>query len=255
MPPRTTCRCCWASPAVSAPPSRQTAAPLRQQGQRQARQMRPWRRPRRVPAPLLVRPPRWRPPPPSCATPAPGSGPTRRWWRPRPARRPARPPAVMPCLSWRRWGPGLQCPPHSGPAPSLLLCPWPALHTAPCCSQPQHAFTPGRSRPPQVLVATAVRLMHAASLAAQDSATGVATPASTRAYNLLRTAAGMLEFAAREMLPSLPAGSAADLDPQVRLKGEGCAWRPAAGGRVGLEGCVFACLLHWSAAARRGDGC
>jgi len=68
----------------------------------------------------------------------------------------------------------------------------------------------------QVLVATAVRLMHAASQAAQDSASGVATPNSTRAYNLLRQAAGMLEYAVREVLPSLPAGAAADLDPQVR---------------------------------------
>lgn len=77
--------------------------------------------------------------------------------------------------------------------------------------------------------------MHAASLAAQDSASGVATPASTRAYNLLRQAAGMLEFTAREVLPSLPAGSAADLDPQVWLGlGEGggmgaCCWWRAVG--------------------------
>lgn len=62
---------------------------------------------------------------------------------------------------------------------------------------------------------TAVRLMHAASQAAQDSASGVATPSSTRAYNLLRQAAGMLECAVREVLPSLPPGAAADLDPQL----------------------------------------
>lgn len=57
--------------------------------------------------------------------------------------------------------------------------------------------------------------MHAASQAAQDSASGVATPSSTRAYNLLRQAAGMLEYAVREVLPSLPPGAAADLDPQL----------------------------------------
>jgi hypothetical protein len=67
----------------------------------------------------------------------------------------------------------------------------------------------------QVLVAMAVRLMHAASVAAGDSASGVPTASSTRAYNLLRQAAGMLDFAVREVVPSLPAGAAADLDPQL----------------------------------------
>lgn len=65
------------------------------------------------------------------------------------------------------------------------------------------------------LVSYGVRLMHAASLTAQDSATGVSTPATTAAYNLLRQAAGLLETAAREVLPCLPSGTAADLDLQV----------------------------------------
>jgi hypothetical protein len=65
------------------------------------------------------------------------------------------------------------------------------------------------------LVAVATRLMHAAALACLDSPSGVATPASTRGYKLLREAAGMLEFAAREVLPALPAGLSADCDLQV----------------------------------------
>lgn len=65
------------------------------------------------------------------------------------------------------------------------------------------------------LVGYALRLMHAAGQAAADSASGVATPASTRAYQLLRQAAGVLEAAGREALPSLPAGVSTDLDPQV----------------------------------------
>ena len=67
-----------------------------------------------------------------------------------------------------------------------------------------------------VLVATAVRLMHAAAAACADSATGVLTPASTRAYQLLRQAAGMLDFVAQSVAPALPAGlGGADTDLHV----------------------------------------
>ena len=66
-----------------------------------------------------------------------------------------------------------------------------------------------------VLVAVATRLMHGAALACLDSSSGVATPASTHGYKLLQEAAGMLEFAAREVLPALPVGLPADCDLQV----------------------------------------
>ena len=66
-----------------------------------------------------------------------------------------------------------------------------------------------------VLVAFAVRLMHAASQACADSASGVAAPASTRGYNLLRQAAGVLELVDREVLPALPAGLSADCERQA----------------------------------------
>lgn len=63
------------------------------------------------------------------------------------------------------------------------------------------------------LVATALRLMNAAAAACLDSPTGVATPATTRAYQLLRQAAGVLDFVAGQVLPALPAGAASlDLD-------------------------------------------
>ena len=77
-----------------------------------------------------------------------------------------------------------------------------------------------------VLSATALRLMHAAALACTDSASGVATPASTRAYNLLRQAAGMLEFVEQKLLPSLPVGASADLNLPV-----GAAWAGPPGTR------------------------
>lgn len=65
-----------------------------------------------------------------------------------------------------------------------------------------------------VLVAAALRLAHAAAAACADSPSGVPTPATTRAYRLLREAAGMLDAAGR-LAPALPGGLSADLDAQV----------------------------------------
>jgi hypothetical protein len=55
--------------------------------------------------------------------------------------------------------------------------------------------------------------MHAAAAACLDSASGVATPSTTHGYQLLRQAAGMLDFVAGRVLAALPAGVAClDLD-------------------------------------------
>jgi hypothetical protein len=68
-----------------------------------------------------------------------------------------------------------------------------------------------------VIVATAMRLMHAAAKACEDSATGVPTSAAVRAHKLLLQAAGMLEFVAASVAPLLSAEppSGADLHVDV----------------------------------------